>query len=155
MFYSDQWTVMFSWVNSWWSTIIVKNVLKQFHRLLRRVRLEEPGGAEAETHSTADDRFHLLPVVGRSESPPGRACIRQSRYDNRLKNSIECASLFSPWARRTRKAWNVCLTDCCFEDNSFHHDFGLLIPKVKVFSVHLCPIVISCKYGENPSHILI
>jgi len=47
----------------------------EFHRLLRRVRLEEPGGAEAEMHSMADDRLHLLPVVGHGESPPGGACI--------------------------------------------------------------------------------
>jgi len=33
------------------------------------------GGAEAETHSTADDRLHPLPVVCRGESPPGWACI--------------------------------------------------------------------------------
>ena len=47
-------------------------------------------GAEAETHSTADDRLHFLPVVGRSESLQGGACIRQSRYNNCLENSIEC-----------------------------------------------------------------
>jgi len=52
-------------------------------------------GAEAETHSTADDSLHFLPVVGCGKSPPGWAYIRQFRYNNCLENSFECVFIES------------------------------------------------------------
>ena len=65
------------------------------------------GCTEAETYSTADNRLQFLPVVGRGESHQAGQAYVSFAMTTALKTPSR-ASLFSPRARKTHKAWKVC-----------------------------------------------